>query len=446
MDVQRFPLRDQEQYCLDGAIEYGELSSHHATAVELYADRDAVAAIWEAPIDPKTRSWRRDRLLKCEATAALAEQILPQLSPLRRAAMAVDASRFISYRVNEFANYLARSVYEDMTCGGAHWPFKKVRCCDKQFHPTPGARRKLIAPAFIRRMVRCYDVQDTEVLRRVAASFMTNAFPLIGGFPPDQILAERDRMCEDIRGQRWRRDEEVRKSLGSAAAMRRRLDKKANKVVRRAAVMAAALLGASTVSAFARGQAVTLPGKECALVVTKASRLHAVGHGGLSVTATTLDGKPMADLCVYFGDTPALDQLTAFALFAAAGEEFEVLKQGNLIRVHADGVGHPLIEARAAQRLEARAAAMARVIAGDGGPDDAEIARDNAMFNDLLHRGWDSEAHALKMRRAEEYWQATKHIWLDALRLHCFGRRAKIMAILGDRVQGDRDDGEGEQG
>lgn len=143
------------------------------------------------------------------------------------------------------------------------------------------------------------------------------------------------------------RSDAARKRLAEKPRDRRRRQG----VIKRASVMAAALLGAGTVSAFARGEPIRIPGQEVAFELRSTSRLGHIGHGGVEVAIVSHDGKRLSKLCVYHDETPALDQLTAFALRIAAGDEREIISTGNLYAVEGNAADHPVL----IERLNARA-------------------------------------------------------------------------------------------
>ncbi len=175
-------------------------------------------------------------------------------------------------------------------------------------------------------------------------------------------------------------------------------------MTRRAAVMAAGLLGAATVSAFARGEPVTLPGASCSLIVERTGPLHALGHGKMAVSVAAHDGTKLADLCVYIDQTPALDQLTAFALHTSAGIESEIIAASNIIRTYPGAEDHPALEGKK------RPTSPAWFANATGGVFGNDYDRRRAM--------------------QEQYWAESQDLWMRELRAFIFGRHVKLMGAL----------------
>lgn len=70
-------------------------------------------------------------------------------------------------------------------------------------------------------------------------------------------------------------------------------------------------------------------------------------------------GVELGGLCLYFEDTPVLDQLAALAMHVQAGEERDLVADGNLYSVTQYGLSHPILVGRKRDAAVAAVAAAA---------------------------------------------------------------------------------------
>mgnify|MGYP000252198734 CR=1 FL=1 len=352
-------LPGEVQYFIDGACEEHELLGCHHVALTLYGDRARLAEIVAgtvARIEPEDviaraavvdagrtpRNWRAGRLSIALALAEEAASLIRRCPFADQVGFAALGYGHLRLVVRDHAEFFASWRFEDATTGGAAKPFLKHWRLDRQMRPTPAVRRHLASPKAIRRYVK-----HNQEWRHVRALYETIAdLPLPCDVSAGERLIEalkqraneqRSRMYADL----------VRRAPRSDPKIVRKIQAASRKVTKRAAVMAAALLGASTVSAFARGEPVIIPAKDIAFRVVAAGSMDHLGHGALHVDLQTLEGQRLSGLCVYFDKTPALDQLSAIALHAAAGEEATVIRAGNLYAVEAAAAEHPALAGRA---------------------------------------------------------------------------------------------------
>lgn len=340
-----FGLPPDLQYVLDGACECHEIMSHHHHALWRYGDPDRIDAIFNEPRPDEGARWfLRRRRRGCLGLIAYAEEIIAEMDEVEREAMAVFAFAHGRQIISEYAEFLAGWNFEDEIKGGCALPFRKVLRGTADGVPFPRTRRRLYSPAAIRRYIRNHDDWDWlgDVVAGVAMLPVPSSVELPAAFREREELirqahrAEMRRMAEQVQWQR------IEKAPRLCPKERRRK----RSIVKRAAVMAAAMLGAGTVSAFARGEPVRLVGDQVAFELRAQGQLGHLGHGGVEVSVVARDGARLAKLCVYHEDTPALDQLTAFALRVAAGDERSIVETGNLYAIEGAAADHPIIADR----------------------------------------------------------------------------------------------------
>lgn len=138
------------------------------------------------------------------------------------------------------------------------------------------------------------------------------------------------------------------------AQFNRRVPRSVRKAKRKPLVKAIELLskvgGQQTASAFISGDDIVVTGKRFNFRARKGV-LSSNGHGALNLTVTDKDNIELVDLCFYFENMPAPDQLAALILHVKAGNEDEIVTTGNAIRTYAAGMTYsPLLELREAKK------------------------------------------------------------------------------------------------
>ncbi|MDW9481900.1 hypothetical protein GOB57_24945 [Sinorhizobium meliloti] len=141
---------------------------------------------------------------------------------------------------------------------------------------------------------------------------------------------------------------------GEVAAFNKPVPKSVRKAKRKPLVKAIELLsrigGQQTASAFISGDDVVVTGKRFNFRVRKGV-LSSNGHGALNLTVTDKDNIELVDLCFYFENMPAPDQLAALILHVKAGNEDDIVTTGNAIRTYAAGMTYsPMVELREAKK------------------------------------------------------------------------------------------------
>jgi len=393
------------QYIIDGACDAHEILGHHHFALWNYGDPDRIDAIFNEPCRAGSgRSFMRGRRLGCMGLIAYADEIIAQMDPVEREAMAVFAYNHADRIVVEYAEFMAGWNFEDTIKGGCAIPFRDVLHGTRDGIPSPRAARRLKGPKAIRRYVKGGSY-EWGWLRDVVASVLNIPAPASRDLSEafvrrdDEMRAAR-RVAERAAMERFRIEHATKPYKVVKPQERRRRQS----VVKRAAVMAAAMLGASTVSAFARGEPVRIAGQDIVFEFRSASRLDAMGHGGVDVALLSNDGKRLSKICVYHDKTPALDQLTAFALRIAAGDEQEIIKTGNLFALEGAAADHPVLMQRIKEKAETPAHG---VVAGP-----ARVNR------------WHRNDDELFRARCAAYCVETSGIYRRAVAEVLFGRRA----------------------
>lgn len=337
------------QYVIDGACDAHEIMGHHHHILWNYGEANRIDEIFNAP--SREGSYRRGRRLGCAGLIAYADEIMAQMDAVDRAAMAVFAFNDASLIVAEYADFLAGWNFEDEIKGGCAIPFRDVLQGTRDGIPSPRAARRLRGESAIRRYVKLYS--DWDWLKDVVSGVAGLPVPASRELPEafirrDEEMRAARRAAERAAAERFRA-EQSRKPYTIVKPHERR---RRRSVVKKAAVMASAMLGASAVSAFARGEPVRIAGQDVIFEFRSASRLDFLGHGGVDVALLSKEGKRLSRLCVYHEKTPALDQLTAFALRIAAGDEQEIIKTGNLFGIEGAAADHPVLMERIKAKAE----------------------------------------------------------------------------------------------
>jgi hypothetical protein len=379
VEVARFPLDHEMQWALDTELDAGSFDAAVYHALMLHGDRAHMGQIYA---NRRRREWIADMIVH-------GEEILRQM-PLDRQRALLDAGvARLFQNIRDLATILADWAINDEIRGGDLLHIRDRAREDRFEQPWRRIARRLRSPRWIRRYVKHND--DAIRLRRTGRIALTRYSLTPKLLTADDGCAAWDEILDDLEGQRERMRAEQRRAAAdlkpSAKGRRDRREKR--KVMRRGAIFAAGLLGASTVGALARGKPVTIDGPTVSLQVQRRSSLGSLGHGALQVAVCEPQGRKLADLCIYVDDTPAIDQVSGLALHMQAGLEADVVNAANLIHVTPAGRQHPLLVRRA--------------------PARDRYARDRA--------------------RNDAYWADTAEIWLFTLALFVFGSNRGGMGI-----------------
>jgi len=176
---------------------------------------------------------------------------------------------------------------------------------------------------------------------------------------PDAFRATRDRL-DDLYMTAERRRMEIAyaaRGKGTVPVPKepKRERKARRKPLRRSAEFLSCVVGDRKARAFISGDDVVVQGKRFDFRVRKGV-LSSNGHGGMNLTVTDKDSVELSDLCFYFRDMPAADQLAGLVLHVQAGEEEAILRTANVIRAYpAASANVDLSRVRAEREAEKRA-------------------------------------------------------------------------------------------
>lgn len=420
MEPRKERLSYEIEYFLDGASESMELDTGTYFMCHLYGDSGRLAAIIDPPL-PLTperidaRDFRiRNRTTReiCHDLIDYADTLLPQLPLERRGHIVYAGFAWIKHAIEQLAKCHAQWAVTDATVGGCLEPFRKRHNLKRDGSIPPKLNRRLHAPSFIRRYVK--SEHGSLELRTVCSQIMRRcAMVPKGHVKPGNLFAELTRLpprpseetaaidlAERMAFVLGRTDPILTKSGKRKLNARR---KARQRVLRRAAVIASAVLGASTVSALARGEPIKIDGDTAKFELTRAGSLTKVGHGALNVALLDKADKRIASLCFYFDKTPAIDQAVAFALYCRSGLESEIIESAN-VTMREEGADHPLLAAKRAERHN---------------QFDVEAPeRITAALNSWRHEPYDR-----CRARCDRYWNETKDRYIEALTVFVTGNR-----------------------
>jgi len=438
MEVRTTALPGHVEYHIDCATEGGEIDWCVSNTLRLYGDADVMDEIIGSPLTIQDirdrvarlplRPWNNRRSIAEELTAH-AEKILPQLPIERQGALIYSGIASLFFIIASSTEYWSNCAISDAIDGGYLEPYRRGRHLriGRNGKPFKNMMRRLHSPSFIRRYVK--RSEPIEELRQVANAALRRLDLVPIGLVRDAgedlrrelnaqmeagriALREReDRMTEAFRAEAAAGRKAVRQMRAKVRARRR--------VLKRASVMAAGILGMATVGALARGEPIRIDGPTVTLEVQRRTSLAAIGHGTLAISLLDHGGTRLADLCVYIDDTPAIDQVTGFALCMRSGLEAEVLKTANLTMVTPAGKGHPAIATR---RVNQIAEELLR-------PRD-EVMERAAARHIQRRTTWEDER-----TRNEAYWKATEKIWLAAVAARVLGSNRRALAALCSRTK-----------
>ena len=436
LEPQKSELPHETEYFLDGAVECLDLDAGTRMVLIVFGDRQRIADIVEAREPWKATPVGKDgaekamdrarferfkarRLAKCEQLTAHADELLTQLGPVYQLGAHITAVNSLLTALRGHASCYADWAMTDANEGGAMEDYDNRKLTWHQHEKrdkegTKRVSRKLHAPAWIKDYVK--RKKESYQMRAIWHTLTRRGVPkydesqldaALGVFDDayarhrDRVNAARQRAMDAFIAETsaWSKGVKEKKRVPY------RILKQNRKVTKRAAVFAAGLLGASTVSAFASGQPVHIEGQHMVFEVKKRGALHRVGHAALELSVLDKGRTKLADLCFFIEGTPALDQLTGLALAVRAGEEKDILDTANVTKVAPAGVGHELLGARSkpVDQIETMRNHVAQygMIAANHVPHDARRARNDAYFEE------------------------TKDIWIDALGRHVFNREWK---------------------
>jgi hypothetical protein len=409
------PLPPDLQYVIDGMTECCDLDSGSALVLKLYGRREIIDLAIGGEEELVGMGRFTQRIHRAHVLTRYAWDLARELSIDRQGTLAGMGLIHKAFDCTVSARCMAEWSIGDYAEGGyARW-WHSAYTVDGV---TPSRRnlRRLHSPEWIRRTVK-HD-RETARLRQRHAGY----FDHIAHVPPEAIAfdntlwraafkVERERQL-DHEQLMWR---QTRENMDAGVPIKvtlkpkymrqlRRHQRDQRKVLRRALAVAEGVLGRERALAFTRGERIEIEGRELDFHVKRNKTSSAdPGHGAMSVMVVDKCGNGLARLCLYYQDTPALEQAVSLALeVEAGGDEQAVLRTANLIEVSSAGIEHPLLIERC------RPGAI-------NGPDP-----DEPVDVELPTAG-------KRLLRDQAYWAETAPIWIEALRTQVFGRKAKLL-------------------
>jgi len=343
-------LSDEVGYHLDCAGEAEDITMFDYAVLQLYGKQEIIDELLGTSRNSKLWSWDISAWRSAQVLDAYAAQIASELPASQQRALFAFSLCAEPNRISEISNYVAGTYFEDSLIGGCMLDFKKGndKKCKHNYEPFKKMRRHLYAPNAIRRAVK----QSSYILGKRCFANTLRKLPWPSSVEEgDEVGVWLNEQRDIIRGRRevamrqFRRYDEGRlpeEHSRVTKPMKGKIEAR-KKVVRRSTDLAVSVLGGATVSKFVAGKPIEIVGETMILEAIKASSLHKEGHGVLQLAVKSLEGARLAGLCVYFDDTPMLDQLAAFKLNFDCGDEAEVLKTGNLFGITSEGANHPLV-------------------------------------------------------------------------------------------------------
>lgn len=320
----------------------------HAAAACLF---DGMETYDQRRDHPKAGKLTGKREFAVELTA-IADTVIAGLDEPERRAVAALRVRWLARQCMSIAWFYALTSFEDQTTGGALEPWLPQVRLHRDGRPFRKVWARIHDPEFIRRKVTG---------ERETADFAAHARRIMAGADTGQADADlvarwRQRIEEERRIAREANERDFWRQRGHPLAhftMAPKALAKRRQVLKRAFRTAVRVLPAADVSRFARGESIRLEGQHLDLIVERSGSLAGIGPHHLDITVAARGGGRLADLCLYIDQTPALDQLTGLALAMAAGEDEQIVKDANVIRVYPAGESHPLLLGRKRARVMA---------------------------------------------------------------------------------------------
>ena len=152
------------------------------------------------------------------------------------------------------------------------------------------------------------------------------------------------------------------------------------KVIRKSFNALASVVGKPTARVFVSRDSITIEGRSFDFVLRCKGPLYKTGHGRVVISLRDKDGTHLCDLCVYWEDTPALDQAAALALHVAADDEMAVIETANFYNLQPAAEQHDLFtKVRTSRRTDVTVADMINAV-------DRRYVRTDAWYPCLRRR------------------------------------------------------------
>ncbi len=417
-EIQAASLPPDVEYIIDGAVDEFSMDGPSHFVLRMWGDRKIIMGI----VDQDERERLAMRSSVADRLMDYADTIMAELTLNDRGTLACMGLAHTRHESALLAEILADWAISDLVEGG----------CMKEWNRPPRAgrdgttpwkrdRRRLGSPAWIRRYVRSND--SSRRYRAMGARMIAR----LQGIPPHLIIGDVtkfDALVQEARARRqivqdqaWNRitearamgllDDEIDWRTVNPKPIPKAKRKAYRKTILRAASQAGAIVGAAAVSSFAQGNPVRLAGERIDFDVATNGPIGGRGAHALNIDLLDKAGPRLGKLCLYFEDTPALDQLSALKLHLDSGLESELLTTGNLYEMTQAGCEHALL-------AQTRKAALARPAEGF-----VVVPGLNEEFVRYSLR------HDERKARNATYWQETQALWRESLGTFVLGRWAK---------------------
>ncbi len=349
LPLQTTPLPHEVQYILDSALEVDDLNGFDHLMLTLFADRSGLSELldnWHK--QPHPGGWAKRTGAMCLELDRLAHTLADQLEVSDQKSLVAASLLREDPRLTRLAECHAGWNYTDSTIGGDLKKFKRRVRLDKKYEPAGQIKRRLYDQRSISHYVREVDCSSTEHSQMLSTSIrLRRPWP----DSPSEADGLQHYFAEQSERYREAYARAVREFDHKASRKHKRRLQQQRRAVVRSASAAETILGRGQVMTLARGEPVFIEGSELTFRVAVRDLMRCT-HGALDVSLQTHNGTRLADTCLYFDGTPALEQAAAISLHVQAGEELDLLLAGNLSNISTIGAAHPLIADRLKQRHE----------------------------------------------------------------------------------------------
>lgn len=164
-------------------------------------------------------------------------------------------------------------------------------------------------------------------LTNIVTPFYVRFNSLAKRYTPEEIFAMHADGQEYVRNlQRSERDRIIQ------AFESMQVKKKRSNAVKKSIDVLKTFMGEETAKAFIEGDRITIYGKKFDFVL-KRGDIGTKGHGGTDIEVTDKEGVLLTSLCYYYEDTFAAEQVVSLAMHVMSGDEEEILRIGNFMRM-----------------------------------------------------------------------------------------------------------------
>lgn len=312
-------------YVLDGAVELCEITADaHFFFMHLCPHVNTVVDRLEQhhpPIPSDTRTGSRF----CNALMEFYAGWWRQAPKIDRDACSIAGLWSAKYQLKEIAGSIRIGAVRHVTDRG---------------HTGRRGLRKAMSRRVMRHVMKT-DPVCTEYLRLWRE--MLRRIRTVG---PMDCRAACDRMNGLINQSNDLRSREIQMRRELIDKRNHRQRKHRRKVITKSYNLLRSVTGEETARAFIAGDGITIEGKDFDFIARRGGSLSETGHGAMRIEVADKSGVVLTDLCIYFDDIPAMDQVAALALHVMVGEEREILETGNYFSVREEGFASPLLDAK----------------------------------------------------------------------------------------------------